>query len=493
MLDLLNLMRLVSTTTSENKITEDFDQLTICANSNNLITPSETIFADVKALFLKYGDKIVMTVRINGYDDDLLVCDLATDGYDDLVPKIEECISMNDDGNEFQIHIRIEKDSSKDFIVVYDSKCFASYLSDLVLADLLQMIKERIYDRHTYLVFVNEKIHSIESGIVMVNEIQPIRSDNICFYEDHEHCHCVTSGNSLLLPSFYFSHNSANSLSDLFNRLSIISSICHLASYCEINDNHVFVKCIGYKNILGEIGWSNSFDYSMEIYRVCEWVYAGKNIEDKRGLFLNVLSLNIETVAEMLILKEDIYDSVISSHELYLKENVNQYIHVKSVFIDHQISLLSNINEIVDNIIDNFKKNFTGFFAFIISVVVLNSISTGKIDNIFNNTIALISYLLLSISLLMLAFSIIEIAQKWKRQRGIIENTKKEYSDVLSRNDIEHIFEKSINLKAARTSLIRNAVIFGVIWLICIVLIFLTIRYLNSLIQNNSTSNIRKT
>jgi hypothetical protein len=481
------LVNLFSTSIPAINIIEDFDQFQVSMTTATLQAPSEALFIDTKSSFLKYQDKIVITIKIEGYEDNLFSCNFSDIEYCVFQSKINECIKLNDDENPFIIQIHIEK-TIKKYIVVYDTDSFASYLEKLELSDLLIMIKERIYDNDSYIIFANEKVENNDSGIIIVNEIIGTSPNKAQSLEDHEHCHCIISGNSLLLPRFYYS-TIDNRVGRILKRISIISSICHLASFSEIKNNSIYIKCIGYKTIFGEIEWNDSFKYTSEIYKIWDWVYANRNIEDKRGIFLNILSLNIENISELLVLKDDLYDSIISSHEIYLKENVNQYIHVKSVFIEHQISLLSNINEIVDSIVDNFKRNFIGFFTFLISVVVLNSISTGKIDNIFNNTIASISYLLLAVSLLMLIFCIVEIIQKWKRQKSVIDNTKKEYSDVLNKNDIENIFTKSININEAKKSLIRNTLIFSAIWIICIVCIFFTIRYLNSIVSTKSAVN----
>jgi hypothetical protein len=323
---------------------------------------------------------------------------------------------------------------------------------------------------NNYIVLTNDKSYRIKID----NETRKyIKNDN--------HCNCQQLFAALLMPDYYyFNIDFFDEFLDLFNKLSIISSFCFLFSHVEINENLIILKTSGYKTISGTVDYDDINPDKKIFLEISKWVYSGKNIYDKLGLFRNILSLYItDEINQILQLEQDFFDSVLSSYEIYLKENINQYIHVKSIFIDRQIDIISTINTLADSIVDNLKKNFIAFLSFFMTVVILNSLSTGKFENIFNDTIAVISYVLLGISLLMLILCRMEIFSKWKRKNAELDALKKEYMDILNRNDIDNIFNKKSNIKETEKYLKKSIKIVTIIWLIGLILILVGVFLLN--------------
>jgi hypothetical protein len=62
-------------------------------------------------------------------------------------------------------------------------------------------------------------------------------------------------------------------------------------------------------------------------------------------------------------------------------------------------------------------------------------------------TIAVISYVLLGVSFLMLVLCRIETIYKWKRKNAEVDALKEEYMDIFNKNDIDNIFNKKSNIK----------------------------------------------
>jgi hypothetical protein len=462
---------------------EDFKCYSVSVNSQDIKIENEDSFKELKSKGEYYNDKYILSITLDDQDDPFTL-DLVNYNYNEIQNQIDSLICIKNEESIFTIKLYIEKNQKNDYVVIYNKSLFLEYLKKLKIISKLLLIKKNIFDPNAFFLFADEEINVNNKYIFLTNNkfLEIKINDETCKYlQNNDHCNCQQLFAVLLMPDYYyFNIDFFDEFIDIFNRLSIISSFCFLFSHVEINENFIMLKTSGYKTISGTVDYEDIKSDKKIFLEISKWVYSGKNIYDKLGLFRNILSLYVtDEINQILQLEQDFFDSILSSYEIYLKENINQYIHVKSIFIDRQIDIISTINALADNIIDSLKKNFIAFLSFFMTIVILNSLSTGKIENIFNDTITVISYVLLGVSLLMLILCRMEIIYKWKRKNAELDALKEEYMDILNRNDIDNIFNKKSNIKETENYLKKSIKIVTIIWIISLILIFAGVFLLN--------------
>ena len=100
--------------------------------------------------------------------------------------------------------------------------------------------------------------------------------------------------------------------------------------------------------------------------------------------------------------------SVQSSYNLYLKDNVTQYLELKSKIAEFISDIVSRTGEYATELFDRFKINLIAIFGFLFTVVIANIVSDQPLDNIFTRDITVILELVLLGSLIYLIICYIQ-------------------------------------------------------------------------------------
>lgn len=389
-------------------------------------------------------------------------------------------------GGDFYLKITINKGiDEKKQLTVYSFRELVKFLEDQPFKGLLQEFNN-LLKNNEYINFVfsdsMESFHTYTFGFspenamvtVTVDDKNKKKRDDLIQKRD-EICHFSNAGDYGFIPEDFFLAERLpdNPFNSLFDKLSIIFSLIYLANITSlIGENRLDCKLDGYKRIEHEIDFRNlnnlKFGTYQEYFDIYQWVYSGGNLSDKIGLARNIISLHVRN-KDLFTLEQGTLNSIKSSHELYLKKNVQQYIEVKNKISEFLCDMSQKSSEIADSFIGTFKNNITAFISFFISVMVLNALSGGKLSNIFTRDITLISLGLLGVSLLFLIVSIIEVSAKRKRFSDNYERLKNRYNSILDENDLKRIFNddddhwkdnKFIKKQTLRYSILWGATIF---------------------------------
>lgn len=240
----------------------------------------------------------------------------------------------------------------------------------------------------------------------------------------------------------------------MMDKLAIICSLTYLCNISSLEDKQ-YLKChlMGYKKVEQMIDFNqlefvkeSKSKYCLEYVEIYKWVYSGGDLSDKIGLARNIISLHTEK-DNLLSLEEGILGPTKSSYQIYLKKNVQQYIDVKNKISEFIFDISEKICETIDNFIGTFKKNLTAFITYSISLIISNSISGGKLKDIFTEEITVISFIIIGISLGFLIVSTKEVYARKKRLSDNYEKLRERYIDILEKNDLEKILDKGIDMK----------------------------------------------
>jgi hypothetical protein len=460
---------------------EDFDNYIFSGTTNKLALGDKNKFDELARQCKYYNDKYLISIGLYNHDEPYRFHFIDYD-YNDVEKQFELLNLLKDEDSVFKIELFIEKNVENKYLVVYNKKEFIQYLETIDLENIFVLIRDQLFKKNSHLVFANAPLN-LSNDFLYLSDRHGLIHERIDFSKQLKKmkCQCRKIADSALMPRcYYFDTDVSDGVILFFNRLAIISSYCHLFSFVEIKGNKIFLQCNGYKEIHCEIDYKRIPSDQKIFVEISNWIYSSSGIEDKLGLFHNVLSLSINTNDDIFNIKRNFFDSLKSNYNIYLRENINQYLQVKSKFIEQQIKFVSEFHELADELVNNLKNNFIAFLSFFMTVVVLNALSTGKLDYLFNDTITTISFILLLISVFLLMLSIARIWFKWHRQERVINSLKDSYNDILNTGDINDIFDRNINMAEEKNYLITNTIIVAVIWLICLILIFVAIHYLNN-------------
>jgi len=383
------------------------------------------------------------------------VASLSNTGDSNIIGFVDEISDHNsimaDHSSSTAVSIRISKEKGNT-CSIYDLNIFIKRLDKLAKINLFKNFSE-ILKKYSYLKF--EVFHEIESfnskNIYFYGTGNDVQNKSIEIDEREnlisimkEHCHSFNNDFMAIIPEDFqlINHTSNKLVSSFFNKAKIFISISYLFNILSLKtDDSIEFKLNGYNCIENTITYDELQEDKAQIfYDIYKWVYSsGGHVTDKIGLARNIITIHLNN-NNIFSIEEKVLPSIKSSYDIYLKKNVVKYIEVKNQISQALFDLSKQVNGIVNSLADSFKNNIFAFITFFITIIVINSINSGKFENIFTRDITYISGALIFLSILYLFYSIWEINSNKKRLENYYGNLKLQYNDLLDEKDIETIF-----------------------------------------------------
>lgn len=153
-----------------------------------------------------------------------------------------------------------------------------------------------------------------------------------------------------------------NPLGELFLKLETILASCLLASNSFIQDGNLKLQIMGqrsveYNDALENIQGNNN------LYKIYDWMYSGGNIIDKAIIARNIICLHCKYEV-LLNIGSEVMSSIQTNYNLYLKDNVTQYLELKNKvaeFISYLQSKceLQKVYDSYDKLKDSYREVLT--------------------------------------------------------------------------------------------------------------------------------------
>lgn len=379
---------------------------------------------------------------------------------DEIVEFFRQIEQVFDNDENIQIQGVIIKDQNHCSIYSIDKLC--DYLDSLSVQSQLEIFQESF--QHEFPVSFYVLIDSIDCAThryVFTRPELPVKpvSSQINRREmlnlRQNFCSFVGERNIKSIPSdfWFYNNNLCNvRLNDIFFRLTLVTTLISLADISELSDSHLRIRINGYRIVNLDLDLDKETINQKTIhalYQLYEWVYTTESaISDKIGIARNLLSLYINN-GEINTIDTSIIGSARSNYELYLKGNVEQYLQLvnqQTLFLNE---IVDDVSKLSQSYTDGFRLNMIGFFSFILTTVVFNVISTGKLSNIFTKDIAAILIVLIIISMIYMCASkkdadegFVAIHRKYERNKRI-QSLVVEQSDLERILDFDHPYNKA--------------------------------------------------
>jgi len=429
------------------EIYEDFTQYKIIAHSHNILIPNAR---DVKRVLSSFfvDDTVVIDLKIDEGDPITISSSNEEESLTQYLTELQYEIDVKDEDSILYVNVKVIKNITQAKISVYCFEKFVEYLNSLNLAGILADFCEILQGSENVNFILLDYNDEFFTDTFCFSSEQCYRPSSVIRQDILESANQVryflkASDYPFIPEDFMLKKRSRNSvINAIMDRLALIYSLVYLVDFSDItNDNKVKYRCCGYRAIEDSIDYKNlDTGVASNMYKIYKWVYTDGNLIDKVGIARNIITLysNNHTLLDVT---EKVYDSIKSNYAIYLKENLQQYIDIKNQITQLIYEMSQKANGVIDNFTDVFSNNIKWLFTFYISVLIFNTLATGRLQNIFTKDIAYISFGILAVSFILLIVSVGHVQLKKSRFIEQYDDAKKYYDDLLCKNDIERIFQ----------------------------------------------------
>lgn len=199
------------------------------------------------------------------------------------------------------------------------------------------------------------------------------------------------------------------------------------------------------------------------LYKIYDWIYSGASFIDKAIIARNIICLHCK-YEPLLSLDVKVLSSIQSNYNLYLKDNVAQYLELKNKVAEFISDIVSRTGEYATELLDKFKANMIAVFGFLFSVVIADIVSDQPLDNIFTKDITVIMELILAGSVVYLFICYGQSKYQIKKVYDSYENLKKIYDGILTEDDICECFQNDYLIQNMKKTISRSEKIYLFIW-----------------------------
>lgn len=263
-----------------------------------------------------------------------------------------------------------------------------------------------------------------------------------------EHCHFSSTDKIRFIPDDFklISRSNDDTINILFDNTCLFLTLTYLANISELrpSQNSIYYKLYGYRSISNEILFTTiiTIDVLNQYFGIYEWIYknnTNSNIADKLGLARNVISLHIKD-NNLCNIEGDALGSIKSNFDIYLKDNIKQYLEVKNQVAAFLYEMSIKAESYATSLIDSFKTNFIICISYFLSIIAVTAIDKEKFINVFSTEVTVITLVMLLISWLYQKYSIDDLNLKIERFKKQYEFLKRRYSDILEKDNLTQLF-----------------------------------------------------
>lgn len=423
---------------------EDFDLAQIKIQTYALALPELSILKS-KTAILQNGDKLSIYISIG--DNDVDAYSGIEDKYAQFAADTNIKLGLKEEGELIIISINISKQFDGCFISIYNIGGFTDYLSTLSIQQLLAIFS-------TYLI----SLDAVAFRCFELHNAYSTTSISFLPVENTEHLH-LTNGRKERIATIYSSVQSSSSLRpsllpeefiftsrlnvppgilEIFDKCAFVLLLLALFDLTTIEDDGVSYKLNGYKTIEGKWTNSNTIDSFIEFKSIYDWVYTSGNLIDKLGLARNIISLHLDDV-DKLTIKGNPYQSILSSYQVYQKQNIKQYIEIRNKISEQLVDFNKRATSIVDTFASGYQKSALTLVTFFSTLVAIKFLTATTLSLTFSLNAFVISCVFLTVSFIYLLILRYETTEQKIRFERSYSNMKARYTDLLTVDDIKKI------------------------------------------------------
>lgn len=268
-----------------------------------------------------------------------------------------------------------------------------------------------------------------------------------------------------------------NPLTEVFQKIMVLLSVSFIATSSTINGDQ----------LKGIINGQRTMEYCCEmnqlpnnkiLYGIYNWIYTDGNPIDKAIIARNVISLHCKYVS-ITEIDEKVMASIQSNYNLYLKENVKEYLELKNKVAEFISDTVSKTGEYATGLLDKFKSNIIAIFGFMFTVILANIVSNQPLDNLFIKEITILIECVLVGSFIYLIICYCQSRYEIRKVYDSYEQLKLNYKEILTDDDLMDVFGNDEMLKKMKETISRSEKIYLGIWIFFLVAALIIVEILS--------------
>lgn len=421
---------------------------------------------EVKLIIQQTPTEITLQSQLPACSDrDSWRLQMITDGDDDLFDlragtNIADAYDKNHlipyHGDEVTLMYTILKSKRNDIITVYDFNQFLSYIKGLTITAAFNAIQNNLGEKLVVEIWSEqyERFYTSRIAFIKKDDTQPeLVLNNTDRERRKEKCEELCKWNNRvtnLMPEdiFIVYREAESQLSWIFDQLSILLSSFYVADFLSVDNTNLTLKLSGYKMMTIEFQMVKTeelcfnTDSTTQWYKIYDWCYTGGYTSERLCIARNIISLNCTSTNE-LMLNASTLDAIKSNFKIFEKDNVRQYIKVRNDISQTLLAMQEKVNTIVEGFTSDFHKSVISLGTFFLTVMVVRVIAKGDITGGFTGNIVLLSFAFIVLSVVNLIYSRKSLDKKEKLFTKHYEQLKDRYSQLLSEEEIQQVFEDS--------------------------------------------------
>lgn len=393
----------------------------------------------------------IMNHQIKSPDFSTLISNLALEDSIDVKVQIDKCVS---DGK----------------FSIYDFSAFTNDLLQRPVIDVLYWFSERLHGQiclkfevFDYDISFSTRTMAFESCENATFKPKIDRSQRLSSCKDTAYFYNMNIFE--VIPDDFIIEGvmrSGDCLKPLFGKLATILSLAYVATSASISDKVINVQISGQRIVSYELPMQD-IQEDEKWQNIYTWIFTDGNPTDKALIAHNVISLHCKFEA-LLNLDDMVFEAIKTNYNLYLRNNVNQYLDMKRDIAKFIQNVVAQVGDYAVAILSKFKTNLIAIFVFLFTVVLTKIGGTQKWDEIFTRQTIYLIELFVGGSLVYLVLCFFEIRFKLKKtKQGYIE-LKNNYRDVLSVAELKEAFDDDKLLHDTERSTKRGMIGWSIVW-----------------------------
>ena len=381
--------------------------------------------------------------------------------------------------------ISINKNVKNGVISIYDFSSFAQELSELPLESLLSSFSALLSESNQLIFEVFDKEILFKTKTMMFSSatqevvLDPFDREhriNVCSETTHFYEQAIYQ---VLPDDFHIEINfEGNPLSEIFDKITHILSLIYLSSSASLNHEILEIQVTGQRTLEFQCQCATAIP-NPELYKIYNWIYTGGNSTDKALIARNILCLHCR-FSDIQKIDGKTFASIQSNYNLYLKDNVSQYIQLTNKLAEFISEEVAKTGDYAISMLEKFKANLLAIFGFLFTVVLANIVSDSPLDNILTHDVTFILEAVLFGSAIYLVVCVFETKYKMRRVYDSYNALKKNYSSVLTPEDINLAFDEDHLITEMRNEVTKGMRRYTCLWGIFILVSFLAIEIVSS-------------
>lgn len=230
----------------------------------------------------------------------------------------------------------------------------------------------------------------------------------------------------------------------ILTKCSELLSIIYIADQTRVEPNgSIDIKLNGYKSLtltlkkITDIPADNA--HESEIFEIYSWIYSEAKISDKLGLARNLISLHAKE--SLFDLQRGCLNSIFSNYQIYLKENLKQYIDVKNKISESIQKLSDRATDLTKQIGTYLRISIFSIYSFFLTAFIIRSINKDTLDLQISNSLYITFLAFMAVSIAIFFYAKSEYEHEKARFKSSYISLKNRYSDLISPSDLIKILQ----------------------------------------------------